>query len=130
MNKGVTLLLKKGSDIPRFILLFKKGKVTIGEDEICLLSDITMKVTTLTIEGGEAHFFPGSIEVKMPGSNDFTVAFNTSNGKEEVIQIQNVPGDTKKNRYFCERCGEISGKFTNFIQLQCGRCGYRWLWSK
>lgn len=90
-------------------------------------------VRTLTIRRGEAGFFPGGgVDVKMPGSEEFWIAFPP----RKVLEIRDLKNNSiiERNRYLCTECTTLTGETLTTgsgLELRvtgykCTTCGYEW----
>lgn len=128
MKKGIEILLTAGTRIPLWIsnqtLNIKvTGKTTKGR-----------RVRSLQIKGGEAFFGPaGVVDIKMPGSGEFWVAFHPL----KVLEINDLEGNLIKRNYcLCEKCFTNTGKIVEDspsekygrrdVVTQCTECGNTW----
>lgn len=128
MKKGVEILLRYDTPVPVWIsnqdLNVSGSMKTFGEEQ----------VYSLRIKNGEAGFIPGGrVEVKMPGSRRFYVAFK----ELQVFEIRDLEGKLLKRNYFlCEKCFTNTGKMSKEspsetygrtdVVMQCTECGNTW----
>src|SRR3989344_4209645 len=129
MKKGVQILLEPGTRVLDWIRN-QTLNVELGRER---LNGRTVR--SLKIRKGEASFFPGGgVEVRMPGSAKFRVAFLPM----KVLEIRDLGGNLiKRNHYLCTECGTLPGKMESYEPstvvagrvdaiFKCTQCGYRW----
>ena len=125
---GVELLLEPGTRMPNWIKN-QTLNVEIGSGNLN-----GRKVRSLKIRKGEALFFPGGgVDVKMPGSGEFRVAFQPM----KVIEIRDLKGNLiKRNYHLCAECATRTGEMESYrssdaqshvdASFKCTECGYKW----
>jgi hypothetical protein len=128
-KNGVEVHLARGAHIPAWIL-FQDKKVSVSA---CWVGKRLFRI--LRIRGGEARFAPGgSVEVLMPSSKGFRVAF----GERKVLKIVDLAsGKETRNFFFCERClantgqitdsrAEMGASFPAGDEITCSKCSGVW----
>jgi hypothetical protein len=128
MRNGIKLLLEPGTRVRDWVR-FQTLNVEIGREQLNGRS-----VRFVKIRKGEASFFPGGgVEVKMPGSAEFRVAFQP----RKVLEIRDLKGNLiQRNRYFCTECATLTGKMESYeesivagrvdAKFRCGQCLHSW----
>lgn len=128
MRNGIKLLLEPGTRVRDWIR-YQTLNVEIGRERFNGRS-----VRYIKIRKGEASFFPGGgVEVKMPGSAEFRVAFRP----RKVLEIRDLKGNLiKRNHYLCTECVTLTGKMGKYepstvagrvdANLKCTQCGHQW----
>jgi hypothetical protein len=129
MKKGVEILLVAGTRIPLWItnqsLNVKIGRKTVNG----------RRVRSLKIKKGEASFMGGgAVDVKMPGSREFIVAFPPL----KVLEIRDLKENLlERNNFLCKRCFTITGRVLEStpskekfgradFDIICSECGNVW----
>lgn len=128
MKNGVQLLLEPGTRVRNWVRN-QTLNVKVGREQLNRRT-----VRSLKIRSGVASFFPsGGVEVKMPGSGEFWVAFQPM----RVLEIRNLKGNLiKRNYYLCTECATLTGKMENHkpsdvagcvdADFKCTHCGHQW----
>ena len=129
MSAGVEILFELGTRVCDFI---RRQDLNI---KVSRQRFYNRQVRSLKIQGGEASFTPGgSVEVKMPGSSIFYVAFQP----RKVLEIRDLKGKVlKRNHHLCPKCCRITGgmvddkpnkKFHGRVDatFECTNCGNSW----
>lgn len=129
MRNGIELLLEPGTRVPNWVRN-QTLNIEIGREH---LNGRTIR--SLKIRKGEASFFPGGgVVVKMPGSDEFWVAFQPM----KVLEIHDLKGNLiKRNHYLCTECATLTGKMMEDYKpsdvsglvdanFKCTQCGHRW----
>lgn len=128
MKKGVEIPLATGTRIPLWISNQSLNVKVIGK------TIMGRHVRSLQIKEGEARFgVVGVVEVKMPGSGEFWVAFQPL----KVLEIRDLEGNLIKRNYcLCEKCFTNTGKISKEspsekygrvdVVMQCTECGNTW----
>jgi len=128
MKIGVKLLLEPGTRVPNWVRN-QTLNVEAGRER---LNGRTIR--SLKIRRGEASFFPGGgVVVKMPGSDEFWIAFQPM----KVLEIRDLRSNlVKRNHYLCTECVTLTGKMENYKpsdvsghvdgNFKCTQCGYQW----
>lgn len=124
---GVKLFLEPGTRIRNWI---RNQSLHIEVSNELLFGK--RRVRTLTIRRGEAGFFPsGGVDVKMPGSDEFWVAFPP----RKVLEIRDLKNNSviERNFYLCIECGTLSGEAKvvggQVVGYKCNTCNSVWIKS-
>jgi hypothetical protein len=127
-NEGVWIYLAQRVRIPVWILNQDK-KVSVLVRWVG-----KRRFRILLIRGGEACFVPGgSVEVRMPNSTEFRVAF----GKGKVFKtVDCASREERRNFLFCERCLSNTGQIVSSrpgllgrptdVDVRCSECPNAW----
>jgi len=131
MKNGIKLLLEPGTRVRDWIR-FQTLNVEIGRKQVN-----GRDIRFVKIHNGEASFIPGgNVDVKMPGSSEFRVAFQP----REVLEIRDLKEDLiERNHYLCTECFTLTGKRENTQDydssiiatgadnlFKCTQCGHQW----
>jgi hypothetical protein len=129
MRNGIKLLLEPGTRIQNWIR-YQTLNVEIGRKSLNGRNTRFIK-----IRKGKAAFLPdGSVEVKMPSSAEFRVAFQP----REVLEIRDLKGNLiERNHYLCTKCATLTGEMESYEQsivvtgrvdakFKCAQCGHQW----
>ena len=129
MKNGIKLLLEPGTGVRDWVR-YQTLNVEIGRERLNGRS-----VSFVKIRNGEAQFFPsGGVEVKMPGADEFRVAFQP----RKVLKIRDLKGSLiERNHYLCTECATLTGKMENYepstvvagrvnANFKCTKCGHQW----
>ena len=114
-RKGIKLLLEPKTRIRDWIR-YQTLNVEIGWEYLG-----KRKVRFLKIRKGEAEFNPGGyVSVKMPGSDEFRVAFRPI----KVLEIRDLRGNLiERNHYLCVECGTLTCFRLVDEIVECTQCG-------
>ena len=129
MKAGVKILLEPGTRVRNWIR-YQTLNVKLARERLN-----GRMVRSLKIHKGEASFFPsGGVEVRMPGSGEFRVAFRPM----KVLEICDLKGNLiKRNHYLCTECATLTGKMENYkpseevsglvdANFKCIQCKHQW----
>ena len=128
MRNGVEVLFEPRTRVPLWVRN-QTLNVKLGPGQLN-----GRRVRSLKIRKGEVSFFPsGGVEVKMPGSDEFRVAFQPM----KVLEIRDLKGNLlKRNHYLCTECATLTGKMDSHkpsdvsglvdANFKCARCGHQW----
>ncbi|TAL49540.1 hypothetical protein EPN83_00120 [Patescibacteria group bacterium] len=128
MRIGIKLLVEPGTRVPKWVRN-QTLNVEVGRESLN-----GRIVRSLKIRKGETSFFPGGgVVVKMPGSDEFWVAFQPM----KVLEIRDLKGNLiKRNHYLCTECATLTGKVENHkpsdvaglvdADFKCTQCRHQW----
>lgn len=130
MKSGVKLLLEPRVRIPNWI----RNQTLNVKVEVTRRYLRKRSTRVLAICGGEALFIPGgSVVVRMPGSDEYWVAFNPMTVLK-ILDFESRP--IAQNYYLCTECATLTGKVENHRQsemvgwadadFRCTRCSHQW----
>jgi len=128
MGNGIEVLFEPRTRVPLWVRS-QTLDVELGPRELK-----GRRVRSLKISEGEALFLPGgAVGVKMPGSDEFWVAFEPM----KVLEIRDLNGKLiKRNHYLCTECATLTGKIESCkssevaghddANFKCTQCKLQW----
>ena len=126
-KRGVELIVTALSQIIPPLLKFKRLQVAPFKAK-----GKTMRI--ITLEGGDASFLAGGVDVKFPGSRGYFRAFYAM----DVYMIRDIGGDViRRNAHLCPKCWRLTGNSIKeepsqklrgriVYNMKCIKCDSNW----